>query len=360
MTKDRMRELLGELISIRSDESEEEHTRFLKSLTEGYGASAHIEEVAPGRFNFTAIFVGKLPGKSWLFEAHGDTVPGKQPYRWDESTGRVYGRGACDNKAALVAMLAGIVRARETGMLRGTVQLASTCREETGGEGARALAASAYRPDLTIIGEPTRLEIVRAHKGAWRTRITTHGKAVHSSNPKAGINAIVLMCDIIRVLENEFAPTLARIPHALLGAPTLSVGTIQGGRAANVVPDQCTIEVDWRLVPGMKTEELLADLRNRFPGATVEQYEFYPPFHEADDSETLARLRTAIGAVLGKPAVLTSAPWAANAGILQHETGQSCVIFGPGDIAQAHTVDEWIEWRQVEMAAEIYERLLTT
>jgi acetylornithine deacetylase len=257
-------------------------------------------------------------------------------------------------------MLAGIVRAQEKGLLRGTVQLAATCREETGGEGARALAASAYRPDLTIIGEPTKLEIVRAHKGAWRTRITTHGKAVHSSNPKAGVNAIVVMCEIIRVLETDFAPALARIPHELLGSPTLSVGTIQGGKAANVVPDQCTIEVDWRLVPGMVTDDLLADLRKRFPDATVEQYEFYPPFFEGDGSETLARLKAAIGAVRGIPAVLTSAPWAANAGILQHETGQSCVIFGPGDIAQAHTVDEWIEWRQVEIAAEIYERLLTS
>jgi len=236
-----MRELLGELISIRSDESEEEQARFLKSIVERYGASASIQEVAKGRFNFTADFDGNLPGKKWLLEAHGDTVPGKQPYFWNESTGLVYGRGACDNKAALVAMLAGIVRARKKGSLRGTVQLASTCREETGGEGARALAASAYRPDMTIIGEPTKLEIVRAHKGAWRTRMTTHGKAVHSSNPKAGLNAIVLMCEIIRVLENDFAPTLARIPHELLGAPTLSVGTIQGGKAANIVPDQCTL-----------------------------------------------------------------------------------------------------------------------
>jgi acetylornithine deacetylase/succinyl-diaminopimelate desuccinylase-like protein len=168
------------------------------------------------------------------------------------------------------------------------------------------------------------------------------------------------MCDIIKVLENDFASTLARIPHALLGAPTLSVGTIQGGKAANIVPDHCTIEVDWRRVPGMRTEELLADLRKRFPDATVGEYEFYPPFHESDDSETLTRLKTSIEAVRGIPAVLTSAPWAANAGILQHETGQSCAIFGPGDIAQAHTTDEWIEWSQVEMAAEIYERLLTS
>jgi len=360
MTNVRMREFLGQLISIRSDESEEEHARFLKTIAEEYGAPAQITEVAAGRFNFTAVFGGKLPGKKWLFEAHGDTVPGKQPYRWDESSGRVYGRGACDNKAALAAMLAGIVRAQEKGTLRGTVQLASTCREETGGEGARALALASDRPDFTIIGEPTGLEIVRAHKGAWRTRITTHGKAVHSSNPKAGVNAIVSMCEIIRVLESEFAPALARIPHELLGSPTLSVGTIQGGKAANVVPDQCTIEVDWRLIPGMATEVLLADLRKRFLEATVEQYEFYPPFFEADDSETLTRMKAAIEEVRGIPAVLTSAPWAANAGILQHETGQSCVIFGPGDIAQAHTVDEWIEWRQVEIAAEIYERLLTT
>jgi acetylornithine deacetylase/succinyl-diaminopimelate desuccinylase-like protein len=96
----------------------------------------------------------------------------------------------------------------------------------------------------------------------------------------------------------------------------------------------------------------------RFPAAVIEPYEFYPPFYERDGSEALDRMRRAIEAVTGKPAILAGAPWAANAGILQYEAGYSCVVFGPGDIAQAHTINEYVSWRQVEIAAEIYERFL--
>ena len=360
MTNARMLELLERLIGIHTDESEAEQVAVLKGIAENSGAVVAADEVAPGRFNFTAAFTGDREGPAWMFEAHGDTVPGGPPFRRDEAADRVYGRGACDTKASLVAMLAAILRAREKGALRGSVRLVSTCREETGGEGARALASSAFRPDMTVVGEPTALKVVRAHKGAWRTRIATRGKAAHSSNPLAGVNAIVAMCEVIRVLRTDFEPYLASFNHELLGSPTLSVGTIKGGRAANVVPDECSIEVDWRLVPETRIGDLLERLAFSFPAATVEPYEFYPPFFEPDGSAVLARLRRAVEEVTGKPAVLAGAPWAANAGILQYEAAWPCVLFGPGDISRAHTADEYVEWSQVEMAAEVYERLLVS
>ncbi|OHE63441.1 MAG: hypothetical protein A2Z99_17290 [Treponema sp. GWB1_62_6] len=358
MTDRQMRDLLARLIDIRTEESEGAQAAVLREICESRGAAVTVDEVAPGRFNFSAAFPGDLPGPSWMFEAHGDTVPGGGPFRLDEAEDRVYGRGACDTKASLVAMLAAILRAKGKGLLKGNVRFVSTCSEETGGEGARALAASGSKPGMTVIGEPTGLKIVRAHKGAWRTKIGTRGKAAHSSNPDAGVNAIVAMCAVIRALETEFAPRLAAVRNGLLGSPTLSVGTIHGGRAANIVPDECSIEVDWRLVPETGMEDLLEQLRIRFPAATVEPYEFYPPFFEPDDSPVLARLASAVREVTGLPAVLAGAPWAANAGILQYEAGWSCAIFGPGDISRAHTADEYVEWSQVELAAQVYERLL--
>lgn len=358
MNNEEMLRLLERLVSIRTDESERDQAQLLKETAERYGAEARVDEVIPGRFNFTAAFAGSRPGKTVALEAHGDTVPGDQGFRYDEASGRAYGRGACDTKAALVAMFAAAVRARDKGTLSGTALLVSTCREETGGEGARALAASGRRPDMTVIGEPTKLEIVRANKGAWRTRISTVGKAAHSSAPHEGENAIVLMCDVVRILESEFAPYLSSFRNRLLGSPTMSVGTIRGGNVVNVVPAQCSIEVDWRLIPETDAPDLLERLRRRFPKAVVEQYEFYPPFYEPDGSEALDRMRRAVESVTGKAAVLTGAPWAANAGILQYEAGFSCVVFGPGDIAQAHTANEYVSWRQVETAAEIYQRFL--
>lgn len=359
MTNGEMRGWLERLIRIPTHETEAEQARLVAQFAAGQGAEVVLQEVMPGRVNLIATFSGSAPGPTWLFEAHGDTVPGGAPYRYDEASGRVWGRGACDTKASFVAMLAAVVRAAGRRTLRGKVHLAATCREETGGEGAQALLSAGLRPDCAVVGEPTRLEIVRAHKGAWRTRITARGRAAHSSVPREGVNAIVAMCGIIRALEDEFAGELARVSHPVLGSPTLSVGTIKGGRAANIVPDCCQIEVDWRLVPETPAAELLERLRRRFPAAEVAPYEFYPPFYEPDASPALQAVRRAAEAVTGRPAVLAGAPWAANAGIFQAGAGFPCVIFGPGDIAQAHTADEYVEWPQVETAAQVYERLLT-
>lgn len=359
MTNDEMKGWLERLIRMPTAETEAEQARQLARFAAGRGAQVTLQEVLPGRVNLIATFAGAAPGRTWLFEAHGDTVPGGPPFRCDEASGRVWGRGACDTKASLVAMLAAVVRAAGKGTLRGTVHLAATCCEETGGEGAQALLTAGLRPDCAVVGEPTRLEIVRAHKGAWRTRITARGRAAHSSVPREGVNAIVAMAEIIRALESEFAGELAGVRHPVLGSPTLSVGTIKGGRAANIVPDCCQIEVDWRLVPETPSEALLERLRRRFPAAEVVPYEFYPPFCEPDGSPALLAVSRAVEAETRRPAVLTGAPWAANAGIFQAGAGFPCVIFGPGDIAQAHTADEYVEWPQVEAAARIYERVLT-
>ena len=359
MTDGEMRGWLERLIHVPTHATEVELARVLSQVAAGFGAAVVQREVMPGRVNWVATFEGSAPGRTWLFEAHGDTVPGGPACRFDPASGRLYGRGACDTKASLVAMLAAAARTSAKRTLRGKVHLAATCCEETGGEGAQALAASGLKPDCAVVGEPTRLEIVRAHKGAWRTRITAHGRAAHSSVPREGVNAIVAMADIIRALEEEFAAELSRICHPVLGSPTVSVGTIHGGRAANIVPDRCEIEVDWRLVPESPSLPLLERLRRRFPTAEVGPYEYYPPFSEPDDSPALRAVARAVEAVTGKPAVLAGAPWAANAGIFQAAAAFPCVIFGPGDIAQAHTDEEYVEWRQVEIAAEIYERILT-
>jgi acetylornithine deacetylase/succinyl-diaminopimelate desuccinylase-like protein len=358
MTNDQMLKLLERLVSFRTDESEGEQVEFLRKTAEGFGATVRTEEVLPGRFNFYAEFAGRLPGKTVALEAHGDTVPGDQPFRYDSVSRLVYGRGACDTKASLAAMLAAAVRAFRAGTVRGTVQVVSTCREETGGEGARAFAASSPRPDMTVVGEPTGLEIVRANKGAWRTRLTARGVAAHSSAPRDGRNAIVLMCEVVRALEAEFVPFLESIRNPVLGSPTMSVGTIRGGNVVNIVPEECSIEIDWRLVPESAAEEIMDRLRRRFPEIDIEEYEFYPPFYESDGSEILERMERAVRAATGAPAVLRGAPWAANAGIVQRAAGFSCVVFGPGDIARAHTANEYVPWRQVELAADIYQRFL--
>ena len=351
-------ELLQRLVAFRTDVTEVAQAEWLRQLLAGWGGRVRVDEVLPGRVNVVAAFPGQDPSRSILFEAHGDTVGGDVPVRLDAAAGRLYGRGTCDTKGAMAAMLAAVQRllaAQERPPV--TVYFASTCKEESGCEGVRALLASGFRADLTVVGEPTQLKIIRAHKGAWRCRIVTRGVAAHSSAPERGDNAIYRMRQVLELLERHYPAQLAARQDLLLGAPTLSVGTIRGGSAVNVVPDRCEIEVDWRVVPGQSTVELLADLRARLPEADVTPCESYPAFREADDSPVVVLAQRACTAVLGRPAPLSAVPWAANAGFFR-EACLPSVIIGPGEIAQAHTAGEFVELRQVEQAAEIYRQMM--
>jgi acetylornithine deacetylase/succinyl-diaminopimelate desuccinylase-like protein len=351
-------DLLSRLLGFRTETSEAAQAAFLSEVLTSWGAAVRTQEVLPGRVNVTATWPGRDPSRVVLFEAHGDIVPGGPAARLDSAAGRYYGRGACDNKGPMAAVLVGIHRALDAGRPPVTVCFASTCREETGGEGARALAASVPRPSLAVIAEPTQLSIVRAHKGAYRTRITTTGVAAHSSDPARGRNAICAMRPVLAAIEEEFAPALAARPDSLLGAPTVSVGTIRGGVAANIVPDTCAIEVDWRLVPGQTGDDVLAQLRARFPAALIEPYEYYPPFHQPADAPCVRAVAAACAHALGRPPTVLGVPWAANAGVLQALADWPCVIFGPGDIAQAHTADEFVDVQQVIAAVDVYRQII--
>ena len=351
-------DLLQHLVAFRTDVTEAAQAAWLQTLTTGWGGSARVEEVLPGRVNFLATFPGRDSSRAILFEAHGDTVGGETPSRLDAAAGFLYGRGACDTKGSLAAILFAVQRVmQEQGRPTITVHVAATCKEESGCEGVRALLASGFRADMAVVGEPTRLTIIRAHKGAWRCRIITRGVAAHSSTPDRGVNAIYRMRRVLEILEQYYPPALAAIRDPLLGSPTMSVGTIHGGAAVNVVPDQCEIDVDWRIVPGQRDTELLADLQARLPEAEIIPCESYPAFREADDSPVVALAQRACTDVLGRPAPLGAVPWAANAGFLR-EVGIPCVIVGPGDIAQAHTAGEFVSLQQVEQAADIYRRMM--
>ena len=307
-------DLLQHLVAFRTDETEAAQAEWLRTLLSGWGGAARVDEALPGRMNFLATFPGRDPARSILFEAHADTVGGAVPLRLDAAAGLLHGRGTCDTKGAMAAILFAIRRVlAEQGRPPVTVHFAATCKEETGAEGVRALLASGFRADMAVVGEPTRLTIIRAHKGAWRCRIMTHGVAAHSSAPDRGVNAIYRMRRVLEHLERHYSAALAALRDPLLGAPTMSVGTIRGGVAVNVVPDQCEIEVDWRIIPGQTGAALLADLRARLPDAEVEPCESYPPFRESDDSPVVALAQRACTAVLGRPAPLGAVPWAANA-----------------------------------------------
>jgi acetylornithine deacetylase len=359
-------------------------TNHLASLFDSLGIEHHRDPVHPGRDNLIARIDGEVPcdrgGPLILLGAHQDTVPVGgmtiEPFSPRIKDGRLYGRGSCDVKGGMAAMLVAAARLadeRPAGMP--TVIVACTVNEEEGFSGARALARMCSGggsviprlPDAAVIAEPTDLDVVVAHKGVTRWQCHTRGRAGHSCRPEAGENAIYKMAAVLEALQRYHREVLPGLgSHPLCGTATLSVGTIHGGVVVNTIPDRCTIEIDRRLRPGevaAAAHRHLAEYLASLPGQT-EPPTLDPPFMEgpamsnADNGPLADRLASLVEEVAGRCRRL-GVPYATDAAFLAAE-GVPTVVFGPGSIAQAHTNDEWISLDQVERATEILYRFVSS
>lgn len=342
----------------------------LEGILAGWGAETRKVEIGAGRFNFLARFAGAEGARTLMLEAHADTVPVEgmtiEPFEPARRGGRLYGRGSCDAKGPMAAMLLGIRAVLDEGARpRATVYFVATGDEESGATGAHRLVADGFRADAAIIGEPTDLVVVHAHKGAYRCRIVTKGRAAHSSDPSSGVSAISRMARVVQAVEGPLAARLRGRTHALFGPPTVSVGTIRGGTQVNVIPDRCEIEVDRRTLPDEDRAGVEAGFREALEALKAEDaalaYDFeevqwYPALEE-DPGGPVGRLAgAACEKVLGR-ATFGAVPWTANAGIFQRG-GIPCVLLGPGSVRQAHTAEEFVELEQVVRAAEVYAEII--
>jgi acetylornithine deacetylase len=355
-------------------------TEYLQELFQRWGVPWQRQTVAPRRDNILARLDGEVPpeqgGPILMFEAHQDTVPVEgmtiPPWTPEVREGRVYGRGACDIKGGMACMLAALSRwLEERPAGRPTILMACVVDEEYTFSGAKRLPAAwsgpeailPRAPEAAIVAEPTLLDVVVAHKGTVRWHCRTQGRAVHSSQPERGHNAIYDMARVVTALERYAEVELGRRGiHARLGRPTLSVGLISGGISVNVVPDRCRIEIDRRLLPGEYPLPAWEDVRDFIrqelgPSVPVEHDAPYQTMLGLDDrdnrllAERLSAEAQACGAQgqrLGVP-YGTDAPAFAAAGI-------PTVVFGPGAIEQAHTKDEWVAIEQLRRATEILYR----
>jgi acetylornithine deacetylase len=342
---------------------------YLEDFCRGLGVPYERQIVAPLRDNIVARC--DVPGarQTVLFEAHQDTVPTDnmiiEPFAARVEGGRLYGRGACDIKGGMAAMLAAfarLVRERPRGTCN--VVLACTVDEEHTFLGVQRLVRDHGLADMAVVAEPTQLQVVNAHKGLARWHVFTTGRSCHSSSPEKGENAIYGMGRLLGSIE-EYARSLAALPpDPVLGPRTLSVGRIDGGTSVNTVPDRCRIEVDRRLIPGETPQGALdqfrAWLRQRLGDSfpfTCSELTLRAPALAAQGSEELAeRLGRAIDAVRGTHRV-HSVPYGTDASTIA-EAGVPAVVFGPGDIAQAHTCDEWVSLDEVAQASDILYRLV--
>src|SRR5262249_25945178 len=232
-------------------------TDYLEQFFRDLGVPHQRQPVAPLRDNLVARC--DVPGarSTLLFEAHQDTVPVDnmtvEPFGAALDGGRLYGRGACDVKGGLAAMLAAFARvARERPAGACNLILAASVDEEHTFLGVQHLvkALGPGRPDAAVVAEPTRLSVVHAHKGVVRWHLETAGRSCHSSRPELGENAIYHMARVLPAVEEYAAWLRASRLDALLGPPTLSVGRSAGGTGANAARDRCRVVVARRLVPG--------------------------------------------------------------------------------------------------------------
>lgn len=369
------RDLLCQLISIPSvnpmgrpvagpEYLETRLTAFLEDWLRPLSLELRRQPVAAGRDNLLATYHAPQPAKHILLEVHQDTVPTEgmviPPFAATIEGNRIYGRGACDNKGPMTAMLLALRRlVRERPATSASVTLALTVDEEHTFLGAQELVRRPLAVDGAIVAEPTDLDLVISHKGVVRWDIVTPGKACHSSAPNRGVNAIYRMARVLQALEKHAASLSRRPADPLLGPPSLSVGRIEGGVCVNMVPDFCRIEIDRRVIPGEDPltcrDQANAAVRAE-PGIDFEVDFRAPWFHVPPVGTALnGRLTEAFRRTLAdrRPQARTvGVPYGTDAGPFT-AAGIPCIVFGPGSIAKAHTEDEWVPLDEVELASEI-------
>lgn len=320
----------------------------------------------PGRPNLLARFGVRQATRTLLFESHLDTVgvAGFQgdPFTLREENGRLYGRGACDTKGPLAAFMAALDDEVLAALAASSIELIwlGAIGEETGNLGAEEAIAAGLRADECVVLEPTDLQVVHAHKGVCWFTAATQGRAAHASDPAAGDNAILKMAQVWEIMSAVTAQAARHYPAHVLGLPTLSIGVIQGGSGTNIVPDRCEIQVDRRLMPGESVTTVMADLRQALAavpgGVELRLLKEGLPFHTPPDAPLVREFTAALTAT-GVDRVITGAPWCSDAGPLALACGQT-IVWGPGAIAQAHTIDEYIETTALETARRVLRHFL--
>ena len=280
-----------------------------------------------------------------------------EPFSGEVRDGRVWGRGACDTKGPMAAMLWGLKQnAALLREARVAVDFVAFMGEESGQWGSRDFArrhGADY--EFAIVGEPTDLDIVHVTKGSLWATLRTTGKATHSSQPEKGDNAVVKMVRALPAFEQALRERLSGFTHPVLGGSTLNIGVIRGGSRPNVVPDLCEAEIDLRTTPSLvEAGGGLALVRECLDGTPLELVEPHdnPPMATPGDHPWIERIRAVRPE--SKP---VGAPWFSDAAHLS-AGGIPSVCLGAGSIDQAHTCDEFIEVAALKEGADFFTSLI--
>ena len=379
MKKDAV-QLTKEMVEIKSysfmENQEEEISKYILDFFTENGITSYRTEIVPGRYNTFAILKGEDSenNPSLLLTGHMDTVPAydfKEAFTAREDADYLYGRGSCDMKGALAAMMRAMVNIKESGTkLKGDLIFCGVADEEEAGIGTESLIKTGPEATYAVIGEPTKLEIALGHKGLEWIEISFKGKKVHGGAQKDGVNAIMMAGRFLHKLETEYLPKLEKRTHPVLGTATPNIGTITGGDQPSTVADKCSIRLDRRCLTdetiAQVYEELQAicnelheedpkfeaEIRDVFNGETMPHI----PFCTDENSPLVKAAENALGRE-GMTPVLTCFPAWSDAGFMNALTKSECIVLGPGDLSVAHSIHEKISKKQLLTAVSVYEEM---
>lgn len=347
--------------------NEEACVSVLRTLLESAGFRIENYQHAPGRASMVARFGACEPLTSLCFVGHVDTVPlgmsdwSHPPFQGDIFNGRLYGRGACDMKSGVSAMVCAILSRCQSISPNSELVLILVAGEETGCEGSSYLASHAHglsNFNGVIVGEPTNNFPLVGHKGALWLQAGVRGKSAHGATPEQGINAIYEGMEVLQRLRGF---CLCRPSHPVLGYPTLNVGTFQSGQNVNSVPDYAKFSLDLRTVPGIDHRGLQRELSELMHPQLEELTRLVdlPPVYTAPDNAWVQDVFQIIEIYTGQPAAQRTANYFTDASALSRVLGKSPVlILGPGRPEQMHHVDEYCDVDDIYQAVEIYKSII--
>lgn len=372
--------LARDLVRIRSENppgQETEVVEHLRGVFAGIGLGrGEVVEATPGRQNLIiGTGDGAASGKPVLLvNGHLDTVPVRpqawrsDPFGGQVHDGRLYGRGSADMKGGIAAAITALQVCRSIGVdLPCEVVFHLVADEELGGEhGTGALVERGLiAADACLDPEPTGLKLCLAERGLLFARITTRGVPAHGSEPSKGRSAIITAAAISQVLhDNEFPQQ----PHPLLGTTTCNVGMIRGGSGPNVVPEECELRIDRRVLPGDTEEGVVRGIIDRISslGLTagsdyeLEVERFCEPSEIDAADPFVGQISNSFTTMTGREPGTTGLPFTTDARFMRNQLGIPSVVFGPGKLELAHVVDEYVEIESLMTAVAVYAHVFAT
>lgn len=368
----RMKRDLSALVAINTENPpghELEAARHLRKLLEAEGFDLTLSEYKPDRVNVIAVYENG-PGPTFAFNTHIDTVPAgtgwaSDPFALREADGKLYGRGSCDAKGPMTAMIEACrMLITQRGTWSGTLMAIFTADEEIASEGAKHYVANLLpKIDFAVIGEPTSNCTYTAHKGSLRPLVRVHGVTAHSGTPHLGENAIYRAGLFLGLIEDHHENVVKCRCHDLVGAASLTVTRVQGGHADNVVPGACDLLLDRRMVPGesevevkAEIDQLLAFAKEKF-GVRAEILEYKATTGGATETALNEPIVQASLVACREHNHGNAGPFGFQGGCdLVHfrSQGTTGTVIGPGSLAVAHKPDEFVPIDEFIASALIY------